>query len=141
MRRPLAAMVLLMLGWSSPAAGEMVRYAVIVGNDVGTRDEARLRFAETDAAKVYQVLKELGGIRPENAVVLRGESAETVRRAVIAFNARLRGEAAGSQKRPSMLLVYYSMKGSCRWEHTSVLSADTPQNTMALYRIMDEVCV
>jgi hypothetical protein len=91
---------------SVPAAAAWAsgRVAVIVGDNQGDGDEARLRYAEEDAGKVHRVLRDLGGFRPEDMILLRGESTETVRRALIRANDRLRTE--GDQQ--GMLVVYYS---------------------------------
>lgn len=85
---------------------EIVRYALIIGNDAGDRDEQRLRYAEDDAQRVYEVLRELGGFRPENMLMLRSEDAETVRRSLIALNDRIRTQTASAAQ--SELVVYYS---------------------------------
>jgi hypothetical protein len=98
----LVPLVLLILHASSGAAVE--RYAVIIGNNVGAREEVTLRYAESDAARIYDVLKDLGGFHPENVVLLRHEEAATVRRALIAMNDRIR--AAGPAQ--AVLVVYYS---------------------------------
>jgi hypothetical protein len=99
-RRSLAC-ALLLLG---PAAwAEVERFAVVVGNNAGAGDEATLRYAEADAARVAAVLREVGDVRPQNLVLLRGEDADTVRRTLIAVNERVR--AAGGQ---TVLLVFYS---------------------------------
>jgi hypothetical protein len=80
------------------------RVAVVVGNNLGAGDEVRLRYAEDDATKVHRVLRELGGFRPEDMVLLKNENTETVRGAIIRVNDRLRAE--GGQD--GMLVVYYS---------------------------------
>jgi Caspase domain len=85
------------------AAAQVERFAVVVGNDRGQPPDADLLYAEKDAARVAGMLQEVGGVRPENLVLLRGEDANTVRRSLIAVNDRLR--AAGRQ---AMLIVYYS---------------------------------
>lgn len=104
MRALVACAVLLA---AAPAAAE--RYAVIVGHNIGAADEQKLRFAETDAERVSEVLGEIGGVPDENQVVLRGKSADQVRRALIATNERIRlGQRAG---REAMLFVYYSGHG------------------------------
>jgi hypothetical protein len=89
----------------APALGaaQVERFAVVVGNDGGQAPEVPLRWAEADAGRVAAVLQEVGGVRPENLVLLRGQEADTVRRAIIAVNQRVRD--AG---REAMLLVYYS---------------------------------
>ncbi|HXU03157.1 MAG TPA: caspase family protein, partial [Polyangia bacterium] len=88
---------------ASPARAAQ-RVAVIIGNNVGDGDDVRLRYAEDDADKVHRVLRTLGGFRPEDMVLLRGESTETVRRALIRVNDRMRTDA----DQQGMLVVYYS---------------------------------
>ena len=85
------------------AAAQVERFAVVVGNDLGQPPDAALRYAETDAARMAEVLQEVGGVRPENLVLLRGQDVGTVRRTLIAVNDRVR--AAGGQ---TVLVVYYS---------------------------------
>ncbi len=100
MRGGLAAALLLL---AAPARAEVERFAVVVGNNLGSGEDAPLRYAESDAARVATVLREVGDVRPANLVLLRGEDADTVRRTLIAVNERVR--AAGSQ---TVLLVFYS---------------------------------
>jgi hypothetical protein len=98
----------LVVGWLAPGAAraDVERYAVIVGNNIGDSDEQRLRYAEDDARRIYEVLRELGGFRPENMLLLRSEDADSVRRSLISVNDRIRTRiASGAQ---SELLVYYS---------------------------------
>ena len=85
------------------AAAQVERFAVVVGNDLGQPPDAALSYAETDAARMAEVLQEVGGVRPENLIVLRGQDAGTARRTLIAVNDRVR--AAGGQ---TVLIVYYS---------------------------------
>ena len=89
------------------AGAEIERFALIVGNNQGDPDELELRYAEDDAAKVHEVLRNLGGFRPENMVLLRGEDATGARRALVSLDARLRHEteARGAE---AMLFVYFS---------------------------------
>lgn len=101
------AIVLAVLAGTAHANVE--RYAVIIGDNAGAGDEQQLRFAEADAMRVAEVLGELGGVRDENQVVLRGKSADLVRRALIATNERIRvGLRAGHE---AELFVYYSGHG------------------------------
>lgn len=85
------------------ASAQVERFAVLVGNDQGQPPDLDLSYAESDAARVAAMLQEVGAVRPENLVLLRGQDAGTVRRALIAVNDRIR--AAGQQ---TMLTVYYS---------------------------------
>ncbi|HEU4730831.1 MAG TPA: caspase family protein [Kofleriaceae bacterium] len=82
------------------------RYALIVGNNAGDADEPTLHYAEDDAQRFHDVMRELGGFRPENVVMLRGEHADTVQRALISLNERIRTHTADGAQ--SELLVYYS---------------------------------
>lgn len=100
MRGRLAAALLLL---ATPAWAEVERFAVVVGNNLGAGQDVPLRYAEADAARVATVLREVGDVRPQNLLLLRGEDAETVRRTLIAVNERVR--AAGGQ---TVLLVFYS---------------------------------
>ena len=100
LRQALTALALLL---PAAALAEVERYAVVVGNNLGQGPDLPLRYAEMDAARVASVLQEVGGVRPENTVLLQGKDADTVRRALIAVNERVR--TAG---RSTVLLVYYS---------------------------------
>lgn len=107
MRLAVIACVIALAGGAARA--DVQRYAVIVGHDLGAPDEQRLRFAETDAARVAQLLGEVGGVPDENQVVLRGKPADSVRRALIATNERIRIDQRTG--RDTVLVVYYSGHG------------------------------
>ena len=96
---------LIALGALLPAAAfaQVERFAVVVGNDVGQPPDVALAYAETDAARMAGVLQEVGGVRPENLVLLRGQDAATVQRTLIAVNERVR-----TASRQTVLVVYYS---------------------------------
>lgn len=85
---------------------EVTRYALFVGNDRGGAGEALLRYARADARKVSTVLRELGGFRPENTVLLEEAGAAEVQRVLIELNARIRAES--DLGRETMLFAYYS---------------------------------
>ena len=58
---------------------------MIIGNDRGDASDGGLRYAETDAQRVYDVLKDLGGFEPADMVLLRGESAPRAQATLIAI--------------------------------------------------------
>lgn len=92
---------------ASPANADVARFAVIVGNDRGSEHETPLLYAQTDARKVHDTLRDLGDFEPYNMVLLEGRDASTLRRSLIALNERVRA----LQSRPDtqvVLLVYYS---------------------------------
>lgn len=88
---------------ATPAAA-VTRYALVLGNDTGDRDEPQLRYAEHDADRFAAILVELGGFAPGDVVVLRGGDADAARAALIALNERIRMTGAAD----TMLVVYYS---------------------------------
>jgi len=92
---------------SSSAQARTERFALIVGNDRGLEHEQPLRYAESDARKVRDTLRDIGGFSPLDMVLLEGGDAATLRRALIDLNVRLRS----ARSRPDtqiVLLVYYS---------------------------------
>lgn len=92
---------------AAPAEARIERFAVLIGNNAGEKGEVELRYAEDDAAKMYDVLKDLGGFPPANLVLLRSEGVETVRRTLITMNDRVRA-AISSPDTDVLYLVYYS---------------------------------
>src|SRR3954471_7315157 len=82
------------------------RFAVIAGNDQGGQGRARLWFAERDADRMAAAVRELGDFAEKNVVVLRGKSADEVRAAVAALDARILQAKAGGER--TLLFFYYS---------------------------------
>lgn len=93
-------------GLVAPALAEarVERYAVLIGHNTGEADEPTLHYAEADALKMHDVLRELGDVPPEHLVLLRGDGPAVVRRTLIQLNDRIRAREGGE----SMLLVFYS---------------------------------
>jgi hypothetical protein len=92
---------------SSTALARTERFALIVGNDRGLAHEQALRYAEADARKVRDTLRDIGGFSPLDMTLLEGGDAATLRRALIDLNVRLRS----ARSRPDtqiVLFVYYS---------------------------------
>ncbi|MEP6861353.1 MAG: caspase family protein [Deltaproteobacteria bacterium] len=100
----LALIVACVLAAATGAAGAVTRYALVIGNDTGDRDEMALRYAEHDAEHFAATLVDLGGFAPGDVIVLRGGDADAARAALIALNDRIR--TAGPAD--TMLVVYYS---------------------------------
>ena len=120
-RSPLVAFAWLLL-LAAPARAELTRFAVIVGDDRGHPGDGPLAYAEADASRVAAALEEVGGVRPENLVLLRGQDAEAARRALIAINDRVR--ASGPQ---AMLVVYYSGHADASALHLGDSSLELPE--------------
>ena len=88
------------------ACAQVERFALLVGNDHGDAGEQRLQYAETDAARVRDVLRELGSFLPENTLLLQGDDADSVRRSLITLNSRIRERVSVGVK--VLLFLYYS---------------------------------
>ena len=98
-----APALLLVVCAAAAARADPNRFAVVIGDNRGDRDEVVLRYAESDAERIAGVLRTLGGFQPENVVTLTDLPAGEVRRALISINARVR-QLGGD----SLMIVYYS---------------------------------
>lgn len=117
MKTARALWLVLAVWWLAPSAGASVtRYAVIAGNDAGAPGETPLRYAQTDAQKVYDVLRGVGEFLPENMVLLEGRGGSELSRVLISLNARIRAESSAG--RDSILFVYYSGHADASALHT-----------------------
>ena len=101
------------------AAAQVDRFAVVIGNDAGQPADAALRYAQTDAERIASVLEDVGGVRPENLTLLRGQDASTVRRALIAVNDRIRASSG-----ETVLIVYYSGHADAESLHLGTTQLD-----------------
>ena len=91
------------LGPSPAAAARTV--VLSIGNDLGHNDEVVLRFAERDADGVGTLLRRLGGVRPEDLLVVTGGNADDVRQALDEIDDRLKHDEDAAD---TALIVYYS---------------------------------
>jgi hypothetical protein len=92
---------------ASTAHALVERFAVIVSNNRGGESDGPLRYAATDAERMHDVLRDLGGFEPVNTVVLREENADTVKSTLIAINDRIR-QRISLPDTQVMLFFYYS---------------------------------
>jgi len=110
----LAVLTFAVLG-STVARAAPHRYALIVGNNRGNADELSLRYAESDARKVFDTVTRLGDVPRQNAVLSTGATAAEVRSALIELNREIRERMQGGDD--AILLVYYSGHGDDRSLH------------------------
>lgn len=100
----------LWIAWLDPSATALARverFALIAGSNVGLTIEPELRYAQSDARKVHDTLRDIGGFPPFNMVLLEDGGPGVFRRALIDLNDRVR--AARSQPGTQVVLfVYYS---------------------------------
>jgi hypothetical protein len=82
------------------------RYAVVAGNNLGAPGRAKLWFAENDAERFQKALLELGDFSSDHVIVVKGESADTFRRAIAGVERQI-AEAKKVGEKP-LLVVYFS---------------------------------
>jgi hypothetical protein len=95
----LAAGALCATGAISSAETLEKRTAVVVGADDGGEGSRPLRYAEHDADRIHQILTTIGGIAPQDAVLLHQPTADQILKALDAAD----HEAAGG-----LVLFYFS---------------------------------
>jgi Caspase domain len=120
-RRLRGSLALLGLLGSLALGGDALaaRFAVLVGNNEGQGGDAQLRFAESDTARLGELLARLGGFDTGGTVVLLARSADELQRSIADLAARLR-----STPGENLVLVYYSGHADAQALHmgTSVFS-------------------
>lgn len=124
----LVAMVLTLA--ASTAQADPARFAVAIGANRGQADEAHLRFAEQDAARVGQVLVQLAGVPDENLLLLLGSTPDRLQTAFADLGARMaRLRTAHPESKP-LVFVYYS-------GHSSAVALHLGENTLSFQRLRE----
>ena len=72
-----------------PTPAGAARVAIVIASDQGQSHEVKLRYSESDAERLARVLTRLGGFPDDATLLLRGPSAQEVRRALAEVNRRL----------------------------------------------------
>lgn len=88
------------------AAQAAARFAVVAGSNEGARGRPRLWYAEHDAERFAAALIELGDFAEDRVLLLKGGSADQMRAALAAMDARVAATRSGGER--AMLLVYFS---------------------------------
>jgi hypothetical protein len=89
-----------------PAAAAERRFALLAGEPEGGAGTTRLRYAERDARRMYDIVTRVGGVREEDARLLLSAGAGAFRRALDELGAA--SSAARGRGDRTVLLVYYS---------------------------------
>jgi len=113
-----AAAIATLLAVAAPAGGTAappdVRVAVVIGNNIGLAGDDPLAYAEEDAERVREMFVDLAGVDPGRIELVRGGTAEQVRRALERAVGRV-SELARTG--PTTLLVYASAHGDAESLH------------------------
>jgi hypothetical protein len=115
---PALLWVLLLCLVGTPASAEE-RFALLIGSNIGWANDRPLRYAESDAERMRQVLVELGGFSPDRVYLLRDPSTEQVRARLESLGDTLRGLG-----RDSLVVFYYS--GHADERHLHLRGAPLP---------------
>jgi hypothetical protein len=115
-RRPVSVFLLMVLGLvltataaTAEAEAQERRYAIIMGANDGEPDQVPLRFAERDAERVAEVMRSLGGVAPQNLVVLLGRPVSEFEAVIASFEERIaRDKASHPEAEDTLLFIFYS---------------------------------
>jgi hypothetical protein len=101
--------ILAVLGLAMPAGAATIRMGLVVGNNIGTSDEAPLQYAESDARRMRDLLVELGGFDADRVILLLGKTRADLENGLL----QLRGRVAEADSRgdQALLLFYFSGHG------------------------------
>ena len=130
--RSVGGVIVACMLWSMPATAA-VRFVVAIGSDDGLASEEPLRWAEADAARLRDVMVDLGGVAEVRAIALAGTGVRDVERALYI----VAGQVQEAKRRGDRteLVVTYSGHGSDDALH--IAGAALP--TATLTRLLDEV--
>ncbi|MBK05890.1 MAG: hypothetical protein CL920_05060 [Deltaproteobacteria bacterium] len=94
--------------WVFASQKEIVRFALLVGNNAGNKLDRPLRYAERDVQRLHNTLKDLGGFAPRRTRVLLGKDDNQLTKAIEQIEQQIKQLRKTSPKQPTMLLFYYS---------------------------------
>ena len=92
--------------FANQSSGGLRRYAIFVGSNDGGHERVRLRYAESDARAMAEVMQELGGIEFNDSMVLLAPTSYDLETAFLMMNRRV--QQAHADARRVEFLFYYS---------------------------------
>ena len=98
-----------------PSAYAETRFALLVGHNLGMADEVPLRWAESDAIRMRNLLTEIGNVHPDRAILLKSPTPKDFDQAY----ARLQGaiDEASRRGESTVLIFYFSGHADARALH------------------------
>jgi len=97
---------LLWLGARGEARAGQHRFGLFVGNDRGGQDTRPLLYAAEDARKLHTVFTQIGGVRPEDALLVQNQSVDTFLASLASLEKHIRESKARGEG--TLLVVYFS---------------------------------
>jgi hypothetical protein len=83
------------------------RYVISVGNNLGNSSEPALQFAEKDASKFAEIMRDFGRIPVENIILLRGKTAQDFHQALNTVSDKIQN-APPEKLDNSLLIIFFS---------------------------------
>jgi hypothetical protein len=106
--------VWLCAGVSSAEGEDTLRVAVVVGSNIGLREEAALDYAEADARRFHELIRDVGQVAPGHAFLVTQGGAEAVRSALGQARRLLAQARPGGQ---GVLIFYASAHADAEFLH------------------------
>jgi hypothetical protein len=109
MRRIILLLLILVITGSlfaNQGSGGLRRYAIFVGSNDGGHERVSLRYAESDARAMAEVMQELGGVEQNDSLVLLAPTTYDLETAFLMMDRRIR--QAHADARRVEFLFYYS---------------------------------
>lgn len=91
--------------------------AIVIGNNQGNGQEKRLRYAKSDAHKLYRTLHQLGGFKTSHIDLMLGQTADRIRARLAQIRTSFLRIKRETPHRPTLLLFYYSGHADGRTLH------------------------
>ena len=91
---------------STTESARINRYVVAVSANNGGTGRPMLRYAESDARSFAKVLKEMGGVAPQNVILVREPSVEALQKELSKLDAKISQDKSANGR--DEVLVYYS---------------------------------
>jgi hypothetical protein len=115
MRLLLPSLLSLLLAWVAvppsaaaqvPATADVVSYAIVVGSNAGGPGQDGLRFAEDDARRVAEVLRDLGGYERDHVRMVLAPTPGRLLSAIDQIAEQVKADSAAGRR--SLVFFYYS---------------------------------
>lgn len=126
-RSMLLALLLTLLPSVALAMGQVRRYAIVVGNNLGEPGEVRLKYAESDARRVADVLRKLGNVPNAHISRLYGATSSQLLDTLEAVERRIKRDKQANPEHETLLLVYYSGHAGERAVHMGGTTLSFPK--------------
>ncbi len=107
LRLKLIVLVVAICSLALPAYAQVVRFALVAGNNRGHDRQSSLRYAENDARRFASLLTDLGDFSAENVELITAGRADEFTQALDRINQRIKQQVPSRYQR-ALLVVFFS---------------------------------